>query len=318
MPLGRSTHANTINGANPFDGFDTHTDPTRTGTGSLTELGRAMQPIFTYTYSKGTNVTRTAGKYGLRPVPHGMRWGLKFGDYVDLTQLPPLPAGDFGHTEQVTKPWDIYLNDQLGDCVVASKEHVTRLWVAEGTGADTVTFSDTTTVDNYTLLGNYNPNDPNSDQGCDMLTAAHLWLTQGIADDTGTRHKPGIALQLQAGNWEQLLYATYLFDGVELGILVTPNMQKAFEAEQTWDTPDFNLNDVEGGHCVPVVARKDGLLELITWAEPQLLTKALYTAPQFNTVTMAYASQEKLHNGVDLEGLGWSDMRSDISKVARM
>jgi hypothetical protein len=247
-----------------------------------------------------------------------MKWALKFGDYVDLTQLPPLPSGDFGHTDQVTEPWEMYLNDQLGDCVVASKEHVTRLWVSEGTGSDTVTFGDPTTVKNYELLGNYNPNDPSSDQGCDMLTAAHLWLTKGIADDNGKRHKPGIALQLQAGNWEQLLYAAYLFDGVELGILVTPDMQSAFEAEQPWDLPDYNLSDVEGGHCVPVVARKDGLPELITWAEPQLLTKALYTAPQFNTVTMCYASQEKLRNGVDLEGLSWSDMRSFIGKVARM
>lgn len=262
-------------------------------------------------------MTRTAGKYGLRPVPHGMKWGMKFGDYADITALPPLPAGDFGHTDQVTKPWEMYMNSTLGCCVVSSKQHIERLLVAEGTGADTVTFSDDTTVDNYELFGNYNPNDPDSDQGCDMLTAARLWLTKGIADDTGTRHKPGIALQLQPGNWEQLLYAAYYFE-VDLGILVTPQMQQAFQDEQPWDLPDFNLNDVEGGHCVPVMARKDGQAELITWGAPQLLTKALYTAPQFNTITMCYASQENLRNGIDLEGLSWSDMRSDIKKVARM
>jgi hypothetical protein len=243
---------------------------------------------------------------------------MKFGDYVDLTQLPPLPAGDFGHTAEVTEPWGMYMNSTLGCCVVSAKQHTIRLWHAEGTGSDTITFSDQTTVENYELLGNYNPDNPDTDQGCDMLTAAHLWLQHGLVDDAGTLHKPGIALQLQAGNWEQLLYAAYLFDGVDLGILVTPDMQQAFQNEQPWDLPDYNINDVEGGHCVPVVARKDGLPELITWAEPQLLTKALYTAPQFNTVTMAYASQEKLRNGVDLEGLSWSDMRSDIKKVARM
>ena len=68
-------------------------------------------------------MTRTVGKFGLRPVPHGMRWGMKFGDYVDLTAMPPLPSGDYGHTRQVTRPWGMYLNDQLGDCVVAAKQH---------------------------------------------------------------------------------------------------------------------------------------------------------------------------------------------------
>jgi len=248
-----------------------------------------------------------------------MRWSLKFSDYVDLTQLPPIPTGDFGHTDLVTNPWGMYLNDTYGCCVVSGSQHEHRLWHAEGTGADTVVFDDNSTVKNYELLGNFDPNDPvNTDQGCDMLTAAHLRLTQGIVDATGATHKLGIALQLQAGNWEQLITAINLFDGVALGILVTPDMQTAFADQQPWDLPQFNPNDVEGGHYVPAVCRKDGLPEVITWGGPQKLTKALYTAPQFNTVTFCYASQEKLRNGKDLEGLSWSDMRSDIKKVLRV
>jgi hypothetical protein len=265
-----------------------------------------------------SETVRTVGKFGLRPVPHGMRWGYKFSDYIDLTQLMPLPSGDYGHTDQVTKPWQMYLNDVLGNCVVAAKQHKIRLWHAEGTGSDTVTFSDDTTVQNYSLFGNYVPGDPDSDQGCDMLTAAHLELTRGVLDDAGNRHKPGIALQLQSGNWEQLQYAAYLFDGVEIGILVTQDMQTAFANGQPWDLPQFRVEDAEGGHCVPVMCRRDGLPELITWKEPQRLTKALYTAPQFNMITMCYASQEKLRNGKDMNGLSWSDMRSDIRRVARL
>jgi hypothetical protein len=261
---------------------------------------------------------RTVGRFGMRPVPHGEHWHLKFSDYIDLTQLPPLPAGDFGHTNLVTKPWEMYMNDTLGDCVVASKQHIQRLWCAEGTGSDTVVFDDAATVKNYELLGSYNPKDANSDQGCDPVTAAQLWISHGITDTAGNVHKVGIALQLQASNWEQLQYASYLFDGVELGILVTSEMQTAFANNQPWDLPQFNPNNVEGGHCVPVMARTGGLPEVITWGATQQLTKALYIAPQFNAITMCYASQEKLRNGVDMQGLSWSDMRSDIRKVAAL
>jgi hypothetical protein len=107
------------------------------------------------------------------------------------------------------------MNDTLGCCVVAAKEHTTRMWAAEGTGSDTLVFNDAATILNYEVMGGYNPEDPDSDQGCDMLTAARLWLTRGILDANNHTHKPGVALQLQAGNWEQLLYAAYYFDGVE-------------------------------------------------------------------------------------------------------
>jgi hypothetical protein len=247
-----------------------------------------------------------------------MRWDLKFGDYVDLTQLEPLPTGDYGHTAKVTKPWGMYMNDALGCCVVSAKQHKVRLWHSEGFGSDTVTFADAITVKNYSLFGNYQLGNPDSDQGCDMVTAAQLEVKKGVLDDLGKRHKPGIALQLQPGNWEQLLYAIYYFDGVELGILVTPAMQQAFANEQPWDISQFNTADVEGGHCVLATDRKDGLPEVVSWGAPQKITKALYTAPQFNTITMAYASPEKLSLGVDLEGLGWSDMRSTMRKISRL
>lgn len=260
-------------------------------------------------------MSRTVGKFGLRPTPHGQQLALDVADFMDVTQLPPLPTGDFGHLSLVTKPLGMYMNDQLGDCVVAGSQHETRLWVAEGTGSDTVVFDDTCTVKNYNLLGNYVDGDPDTDQGCDMVRAAQLRIRDGIIDANGNTHKLGIALQLQPGNWEQLQYAAYYFDGVGVGILVTPAMQTAFQNGQPWDVSQFNPNDVEGGHYVPCVGRKDGNALMVTWGEGQELTRELYTAPQFNTTTICYATQEKLKNGVDLEGLPWSRMRAAMQGV---
>jgi len=56
------------------------------------------------------------------------------------------------------------------------------------------------------------------------------------------------------------------------------------------------------------------------WSGCALVAEAqrVYTTPEFNSITMCYASQEKLRNGVDGEGLGWSDMRSDIRKLLKI
>jgi hypothetical protein len=243
---------------------------------------------------------------------------------MDIKALGPIPPGAFGHTKMVTKPWEMYKNDVLGCCVVSGKQHCLRLWLAEGTGMDTITFSDATTVRNYELLGHYNPGDPSSDQGCDMLYAAEVWMRHGIWDDTGKLHKIGVALELESGpgylNLDQFWYASYYFDGIGLGISVTPQMQQAFANEQPWDVRQYNPYNVVGGHFVPAVAREDesGVLypEVITWGDKQLITTAGLQAIT-NTV-LVYASQEKLSHGKDLEGLSWSDMRADIRTLERV
>jgi hypothetical protein len=271
---------------------------------------------------------RTVGKYGLRLPAPGHKWGFKFSDYVDLTALPPIPAGAFGHMDVVTKPWGIYKNDTLGCCVVSGGEHLVRLWCAEGTGADTVVFDDVATVKNYHAWGNYDPGNPDTDQGCDMIHAADLWIRDGLVDANGNIHKIGIALELDCGtnylNMDQYWYANYLFDGVGLGILVTSDWQQDFAVGATWDAADFNPNDVVGGHFVPAMARESVNLhgqtvfesDVISWAEKQPIT--VPGLQVCTTTVMCYATQEKLRNGVDLNGLSWSDMRSDIQKIAAM
>jgi hypothetical protein len=274
-----------------------------------------------------TNISirqRTPGLFGLRPTPLGHKWQLQMDAYVDIKALPPIPAGAFGHTSQVSKPWEMYLNDQLGDCVVAGKQHCLRLWLAEGTGSDTITFDDACTVKNYGLLGHYDPADPSSDQGCDMLYAAEVWMRHGIWDAAGKLHKIGAALQLQCGpgylNMDQFWTALYLFDGMGLGIGVTPAMQDAFANGQPWDASQYNPYDVVGGHFVPAMCRMDDngnlVPEVISWAAGQEVT-----VPGLKAITntvLVYLSPEKLNNGKDEEGLGYSDLRADLRMLHRV
>lgn len=271
---------------------------------------------------------RTPGLFGLRPTPLGHRWQMPMSAYMDLTSLPPIPSGAFGHMAMVDKPWGMYLNDQLGDCVVAGKQHCLRLWVAEGTGSDTLVFDDACTIKNYELLGHYQPGNPESDQGCDMLFAAEMWMKHGIWDAAGNIHKIGLALELDCGpgylNMDQFWYAAYLFDGLGLGIAVTDDMQADFADGIPWSAQSYNPSRVIGGHFVPAMAREVANLhgtssletDVISWDAVQPIT--IDGLQAITTTVLVYCSAEKLRDGKDMEGLSWSDMRSDARKVTKL
>lgn len=256
---------------------------------------------------------RQVGKYGCRPPPHGKKWGLQFGDYVDATALPPIPSGSFGHMNLIQQ-WGVLMNTTLSCCVVSGAEHETMLWTAEA--GNPAVFNDDVTVKNYQLLGNYQPGNPSSDQGLDMLVAAQLRITQGIVDANGNTHKLGAVLQLQPGNLEQLWYACYYFDGVGCGITVPSDWERCFAMGLPWDANTHNPNDIVGDHYVPLMARQDGNIDLVTWGQPHQMTPAGYQAAA--KTVLCYATEEKLKNGVDLEGLSWSDIRADMPKVAAL
>lgn len=254
---------------------------------------------------------RQVGLYGCR---YTQQWGLKFGDYVDATALPPIPTGDFGHTSLIGD-WGMLMNNTLSCCVVSGAEHETMLWTAES-GNPPAVFDDQTTIRNYQTLGGFQPDDPATDQGCDMAAAAQLRVTQGITDVAGNTHKVGAVLELQPGNIEQLWYALYLFDGVGCGLVMSREWESAFAQHSPWDTS--NYGNPSGGHYVTLVGRSSGNIQLVTWGQPQLMTPAAYQTPGVVQKVLCYASQEKLRNGVDLEGLSWSDIRADMPKVGAL
>ena len=63
-----------------------------------------------------------------------------------------------------------------------------------------------------------------------------------------------------------------LFDFAYVGIVVTDLMQQAFGAGQPWTVDTFINGNVEGGHCVPIVAYGPNGLEVVTWGAIQTIT----------------------------------------------
>jgi hypothetical protein len=269
---------------------------------------------------KGFSMPRIVGQYGLRLPAPGRKWGLKLRDYMDVTALPPIPAGAFGHMNMVTSPWGMLMNDTLGCCVVAGAAHETMLWTAES-NAGMAMFNNACTLKNYEEIGGYQPGRPETDHGCDMLHAAQMRIQHGILDASGQRHYIGAALELDCTpghlNMDQFWYAAWLFDGIGLGIQVTKTWERDFEAGKPWDGADYHVQDIVGGHYVSVVARENDngqySADVVTWGEEHPITVSGLQAAAMTV--LVYVTQEKLKNGVDLEGLGWADLQADAKKI---
>lgn len=233
---------------------------------------------------------------------------LRLSDYVDLSKLPTPPA-EFGHDALVTAPWGMLGNDSVGDCVLAGGGHETMLWNAAG--GRVIPFADASTLSDYSAITGYNPADPSTDNGTDMQQAAAYRQKTGLLDAAGNRHLVGAYLAIEAGNIDEHLVAAFLFEAIGVGITFPSTAMQQFSDGQPWDVVAGST--IEGGHYVPGIARRGGMLLAVTWDAKQFMTDAFFKAN--NDESVAYVSQEMLTGGKSLDGFDLDQLNADLAEL---
>jgi hypothetical protein len=246
-------------------------------------------------------------KLGKRPARPGA-YKLRLGFYLNVAALPPLPA-TFGH-EGLISSWGTLGNDDYGDCVWAGAAHETMLLNKEA--GVVVSFTDAAVLSDYTAVTGFNPNDPNSDDGTDVQTAAAYRQKTGVIDAAGNRHKIAAYLALDPGNLDHLYYASYLFGAVGIGIQFPESAMDQFSAGQPWDV--VKGASIDGGHYIPLVARRDDGLHVITWGKNQTMTENFLRT--YCDEAVAYISQEALVNQKSPEGFDYVQLSQDLQSFA--
>lgn len=95
----------------------------------------------------------------------------------------PTPPASVDYSGKSVALSDIYLNNQLGDCVVAGGWHIRGL-VTSQAGKE-ITANSQQIVSDYSAIGGYVPGNPRTDNGCDMQTAMSYWIKNGFAHTGG-------------------------------------------------------------------------------------------------------------------------------------
>jgi len=229
----------------------------------------------------------------------------KLKSYIDTSKLPK-PPKNFGHADLMGKNWEMLGNDQFGDCVFAGAAHETMLWNKEA--GNQVAFTDKAVLSDYSAVTGFNPSDPNSDNGTDMQEAASYRRKTGVIDSDGKRHQIAAYLAIEPGNLLEHYIAIYLFGAVGIGINFPNSAMDQFNQNKAWKVN--SKSPVEGGHYIPLVAKKGNYLYCVTWGRLQAMTLGFFK--KYNDESIAYVSLEALKDGKSLEGFDADKLISDL------
>jgi len=247
-------------------------------------------------------------KFGKKPATYDRR-DLQFAHYRKGIVLPPHPE-QFGH-ENLVPPdaWGMLGNDTVGDCVFAGADHETMLWTAEA--GNMAVFTPANAISDYSAVTGYDPGDPDTDQGTEVRLALQYRKRIGLIDAAGKRHKIGAYLAIEPGNIEHLLEALYLFGAVGIGLEIPSSAMDQFNAGRPWSVV-HGKQQIEGGHYVPLVARRENLV-CVTWGKLQQMTVQFFK--RYCDEAWAMLSPEMLSGGVSMEGFNLEQLQADLNAL---
>lgn len=255
-----------------------------------------------------------------RTVKLGRRKPVAVGPHLKLrnylrASLPAVPASCDFSAQAAASLSSVYLNDSLGDCVIAGGYHVTGVETGNADGGSPFVATDAQITADYSAIGGYVPGDPSTDNGCDLQTALNYWSQTGFANGTKLLGYLAVDPTSQA----EVQAACYLFE----------NLYHAFSLPDPWVSPfpsangfvwDVAAPDSNNGHCVMsygytaqgVSIDSWGLLGTVTWAALAALGVASAGGELWVMLTPDQIAKgaAKAPNGVD-----WSAILSDFDAM---
>lgn len=254
-------------------------------------------------------------KFGrTRSVAHGLR--MKASDYM-LAAMPDPPASCDYTAKAKTSLSQVYLNDDLGDCVIACGMHLEGVATGNATGSPWLA-SRAQVVAQYGAIGGYVEGDPSTDQGCNEGVALSYWTEHGFPNGT----KLLGSLSVDATNQKQVMQVMDLFENIVFGIELPDAWVNPFPSGSgfTWvdGTPDDN-----NGHCVLGVGydvKKGvristwGMLGWIAWEAVAHLASGRNAAGGELHVGL---TPDQISKGAALapNGVAWADLIADFNSL---
>ena len=164
---------------------------------------------------------------------------------------------------------DVLGNDKLGCCTEANSYHLQALRQA---AAGRPVFHPLVghVIATYSRDGNYDPNDPSTDQGCDenvvLANAQQLGITNGDGVDCIAGY-----VGVDASNRDLVRACCTMFVGGAICAELPDSWLNSAAPGSTWDFPKDGFNP-SNGHCFTLGDQGDATLAIWSWGRPLILT----------------------------------------------
>jgi hypothetical protein len=204
-------------------------------------------------------------------------------------------------------PFTMLANDKYGDCVEAGYAHMVQIWGDRA--GDPFVPDDADTLAAYTAITGFNPNDPNTDKGTDILTAVKYWRSTGMDGHEITAFaslNPLVAAQMQE--------AIAWFGGAYIGLQLPISAQSQIGQQWTVTTGKDAQPGSWGGHCVPLCGYGPDVIWCVTWGALQALTWEFLTT-YCDEAYVLLASEWMEASGVAPSNLAWGQLMADLANL---
>lgn len=242
-------------------------------------------------------------KFGKSPARAGAL-KLSLSQYLDENPALPKVPMRFGNLSiWDATAWGMLGNDQVGNCVFAGFAHQIKMWKA--TGGEMVEFTDAEVIANYSAATGYDPSDPSTDQGADMVRACQWWKDNGYDG-----HKIIGFAEVPVA---QIVEAAYIFGSVGIGLEMTNAQMDQFAHAEPWDVTG---DQPVGGHYVPIIGRNGaGNYLCITWGRLQAITPAFLEAACDEAVCQVSQEWINVQETLTPRGLRLADLVADMQSM---
>jgi hypothetical protein len=204
-------------------------------------------------------------------------------------------------------PFAMLGNDKYGDCVEAGYAHQVQIW---GDRADKPFVPDNTEVlGAYTAITGFNPNDPNTDQGTDILTAVGYWKSTGMAGQKITAYA-----SLNPRQRDEISEAIAWYGGAYIGVQLPLSAQDQVGKQWTVTTGPDAVAGSWGGHCIPLSGFDQNQLWCVTWGALQSMTWEFFTT-YCDEAYVLLATEWIAASGQSPSRMAWGQLLADLANL---
>lgn len=240
-------------------------------------------------------------KLGKNAARHDPRT-IAYGNY--RTGLATAPAqAHWGHNV----PYAMLGNAQYGDCVEAGYAHQVQIW-GDRAGTSFVP-TDAEALGAYTAITGFNPSEPSTDKGTDILTALGYWKSTGLSGQKITAYAT-----LNPQDQAQVSESIAWYGGAYIGVQLPKSAQAQVGIEWKVTTGPDAAAGSWGGHCVPLCGYDQNALWCVTWGALQAMTWEFLTTYCDEAYVML-ATEWVAASGESPSKLAWGQLMADLANL---